>query len=259
MESARAVSVPPEPDGLSRQPSSCDRATPVFDTEIRIGKRFWQAREVDVRSRLPMCIVCLYSLAQSSVCSDVTHAVCAECRPRILVAGKGCPECRQPCEGKIIRDVQDRSLRQTQRALLEAVTVRCMVCHHWSGPVSEVDWHRALCGETLVRCCWHGCEWTGLQDKQQAHAAGCDWKPVRCSFPGCGAETVRCQKEEHEAVCDWRPARLGALVTDARTVHQIESLSGWCQGGIELCQTLSDMQLREEVLPAMMRCLPPVA
>lgn len=260
MESSTGATAAPVSSGPGLSPAAAGPSAAAQETEeLRIGKRLWRVRTADARM-LPKCSVCLYSLAQSTLCRQLQHAVCPECRPRILASAQACVQCRLPFEDEPARDIQDRSLRQMQQPLLESVMVDCMACNSWSGPITEVDRHRAVCSEALSPCSWPGCEWTGLDDKLEAHAAQCGWQPVSCALSGCGTRIPLCQKDDHEAVCDYRPARLGALVTDARTLQQIDSLCQWRWKGAALTRAeVDETQLWEEVLPAMVRCLSLVA
>ena len=256
MESSSASSHSPSPVRPgSERPLPSRGAEDDWTEEIRIGKRLWRIKKADA-DRLPRCSVCLYSLAQSSLCSDVTHALCPECLPRILGSRTDCVECRQPFENETTRAIQDRSLRQTQRALLDKVFAQCTVCERWSGRLSEVDRHSARCGEKQPSCQWEGCDWVGVADRLAGHVLQCSWRPVACSLPGCDVRIPLRHKEDHEAACDYRPARFGALGSTVGSLRQLEELNQWCLNGRLSGGAWSQKALQEEVLPRLERSVP---
>ncbi|KAJ4459398.1 putative TNF receptor-associated factor 5 [Paratrimastix pyriformis] len=138
-----------------------------------------------------LCAYCHGVMCQPVTLScSSSHKICRHCCTELSKTEPlTCPSCHEP--------VKTHQLDIPFKTLIDHLTVRCIVCGDWTGPLEAFEQHaECLCPSRVVGCPHPGCSHTCRALELADHMLVCDYRCVPCEL-ACGADVIAKDMQSH--------------------------------------------------------------
>ncbi len=154
------------------------------------------------------CSICTFVMIDAVKCCKNDHFYCRNCLEKhVSVNGRKCPECREKIPAKV-----DSS--RLANNLISELRVRCINSVAPADTAEQMPSKKKALSSSSSTCTASGtvdflassvhCSWTGALKDLDSHFTVCGFTVTKCSYDGCNIRMERGKLGHHEAICSHR-------------------------------------------------------